>query len=605
MFVFSSCQNEAVEIQRKVKITISPAKVLESFIPYKSDDLEMAEDEELGIAKLRITALIYDSEGNLYDYKEGLLDDYNSDYSFDILMNSDEEYKLLAFSSSIMGTLDEITYEPYEFHDINNLSTLKVIQANEQSFASNFSVLGVLDWDLVDYIGDQELFLEPATALVYSNWSNIHALHDIVSNSIYGDYSASAVDIDGKTYTWTITLASGKERNEVVINNFSPLLCSQGFTADQGVNSYSGYLSGDMITISAGQETGLVDSEIYKIYLFGLNPSTYDVEDIKIRVDSINKTLTVESMFCLFSEKDEGTIYELFEPGLTFTSSTTKSGSIEFDCYGIIYHNNDIVKYKDNEFVPANVSCKVVEAFDGVEKTSIQVQNTGNIDAYLRVRLVSYWVDADGNIVAKPSSLPEINMATGWIKGANNTYYYTKPVSPAAQTGSLLSSPIILEKDENGYMQVIEVFSEAIQSRPNNAVINSWKVSMDANGNITAVEKYYEEDWTVQGIYRIVTFDGMAAKEMSDTILAQVFNAETFIIGLCSGLIGIGTSLLLLIPGNALIYHLTENPDIVAQLPVENAIVLILLSMVLTLIGGFIPARQAAKKDPVIALRSE
>lgn len=143
-------------------------------------------------------------------------------------------------------------------------------------------------------------------------------------------------------------------------------------------------------------------------------------------------------------------------------------------------------EYKDNEFVPANVSCKVVEAFDGVEKTSIQVQNTGNIDAYLRVRLVSYWVDADGNIVAKPSSMPEINMVTGWIKGTNNTYYYTQPVSPTAQTGSLLSSPIILEKDENGYMQVIEVFSEAIQSRPNNAVINSWKVSMDANGNITA-----------------------------------------------------------------------------------------------------------------------
>jgi len=87
--------------------------------------------------------------------------------------------------------------------------------------------------------------------------------------------------------------------------------------------------------------------------------------------------------------------------------------------------------------------------------------------------------------------------------------------------------------------------------------------------------------------------------------ISQVFNAETFIIGLCSGLIGIGTSLLLLIPGNMLIQHLTNNPDIVAQLPVSNAVALILLSMILTLIGGFIPARQAAKKDPVIALRSE
>ena len=87
--------------------------------------------------------------------------------------------------------------------------------------------------------------------------------------------------------------------------------------------------------------------------------------------------------------------------------------------------------------------------------------------------------------------------------------------------------------------------------------------------------------------------------------ISQVFNAETFIIGLCSGLIGIGVTLLVLIPGNMLIQHLTENPDIVAQLPASNALVLVLLSIVLTLIGGFIPARQAAKKDPVIALRSE
>jgi ABC-type lipoprotein release transport system permease subunit len=87
--------------------------------------------------------------------------------------------------------------------------------------------------------------------------------------------------------------------------------------------------------------------------------------------------------------------------------------------------------------------------------------------------------------------------------------------------------------------------------------------------------------------------------------ISQVFNAETFIIGLCSGLIGIGITLLLLIPGNRLIYVLTDNPDIVAQLPVLNGVVLVVLSVILTLIGGLIPAKQAAKKDPVIALRSE
>ena len=87
--------------------------------------------------------------------------------------------------------------------------------------------------------------------------------------------------------------------------------------------------------------------------------------------------------------------------------------------------------------------------------------------------------------------------------------------------------------------------------------------------------------------------------------ITQVFNAETFIIGLCSGLIGIGITLLLLIPGNMVIQYYTSNPDIVAQLPAVSALILIGLSVILTLIGGLIPAKTAAKKDPVIALRSE
>ena len=87
--------------------------------------------------------------------------------------------------------------------------------------------------------------------------------------------------------------------------------------------------------------------------------------------------------------------------------------------------------------------------------------------------------------------------------------------------------------------------------------------------------------------------------------ISQVFNAETFIIGLCSGLIGVGTTLILNFPINQIIHNLTDNADINAQLPAQSAAILVLLSMVLTLIGGFIPAKQAAKKDPVIALRTE
>lgn len=87
--------------------------------------------------------------------------------------------------------------------------------------------------------------------------------------------------------------------------------------------------------------------------------------------------------------------------------------------------------------------------------------------------------------------------------------------------------------------------------------------------------------------------------------ISQVFNAETFIIGLLSGIFGIGISVLLLIPGNAIIHSLLGTATINASIPVVSAVVLIILSVVLTLIGGLIPSKKAAKKDPVTALRSE
>ena len=87
--------------------------------------------------------------------------------------------------------------------------------------------------------------------------------------------------------------------------------------------------------------------------------------------------------------------------------------------------------------------------------------------------------------------------------------------------------------------------------------------------------------------------------------ISQVFNAETFIIGFFAGLLGILITLLLLIPGNALIHHLAGTGNINAVLQPAPALILILLSVVLTLIGGLIPSRKAAKSDPVTALRTE
>ncbi len=87
--------------------------------------------------------------------------------------------------------------------------------------------------------------------------------------------------------------------------------------------------------------------------------------------------------------------------------------------------------------------------------------------------------------------------------------------------------------------------------------------------------------------------------------ISQVFNAETFIIGICSGILGVLLSALLIIPINSIIHVLTDNPNVNAVLQPEYAAILVGISIIITVLGGLIPAKKAAKKDPVIALRTE
>ena len=141
-----------------------------------------------------------------------------------------------------------------------------------------------------------------------------------------------------------------------------------------------------------------------------------------------------------------------------------------------------------NTFTPAHVSCAVMENFDGETKSNVNVKNTGDIPAYIRVRLVTYRVNDAGQHIGGTATIPPFTPGTNWVK-YGEYYYYTLPVAAGEKPETQLigESGITLRSynDADGGKQVIEVMAEAIQSSPAKAVGESWGVTI-SKGSVTA-----------------------------------------------------------------------------------------------------------------------
>lgn len=141
-----------------------------------------------------------------------------------------------------------------------------------------------------------------------------------------------------------------------------------------------------------------------------------------------------------------------------------------------------------NTFTPGTVGAQVTEDFDGTVKKNVNVTNTGSAEAYLRVKLVSYRVNAQGQRIGGTAAIPTFEPGENWVP-YGEYYYYTLPVA----AGQAPAAPLIGESgitlaqytDADGGLQVIEVVAEAIQSSPARAVGQSWGVAI-APGSVTA-----------------------------------------------------------------------------------------------------------------------
>lgn len=154
----------------------------------------------------------------------------------------------------------------------------------------------------------------------------------------------------------------------------------------------------------------------------------------------------------------------------------------------------------NNQFDPASVACQVNETFENDEKSNVTVENKGNIASYIRLRVITYWVDSKGNVVARSAPKNQFGKTDGWSYNSGDwlydteeqTFYYTQPVAAGASTAKLYEGSIILDKvteNVNGieytYHPVIEFIAEAIQSKPTSAVTDKWNITVGTTGNIT------------------------------------------------------------------------------------------------------------------------
>ena len=131
-----------------------------------------------------------------------------------------------------------------------------------------------------------------------------------------------------------------------------------------------------------------------------------------------------------------------------------------------------------NKFLPTKVTCEVTEKFNGTtgEKTKVNVKNTGTIDAFIRVKLVTYRTNDQGQHIGGTASLPAFTLGTGWVK-YGDYYYYTKPVAPNQKPETNLTDSMTLigsYLDTDGGKQAVDVMAEAIQSVPEDAVKAAW-----------------------------------------------------------------------------------------------------------------------------------
>jgi len=153
----------------------------------------------------------------------------------------------------------------------------------------------------------------------------------------------------------------------------------------------------------------------------------------------------------------------------------------------------------ENTFTDAYVACDVLETFDGTTKTDVTIKNTGEVQSYIRAKVVVTWMSADKTKVTalKPvddtdyviTYADEINAATNWEKGSDGYWYYKLPVNVGKETEELIDSCYLKDgvTAPDGFYLSVEIVASSIQSTPTRVITEQWKSGVNGVDGTTLI----------------------------------------------------------------------------------------------------------------------
>lgn len=302
-----------------------------------------------------------------------------------------------------------------------------------------------------------------------------------------------------------------------------------------------------------------------------------------------------------------------FDEILNSTLKIVPNDSLYKEYNGLFIKNNDM-----NELYENSINLKVVGIIRAGEQFPAFVQNSS---LCYTSEFNDYYIDLNENSkIVKEQRKKDYNILTGMpfdesmtkeiflsYLGADELpmmiYLYPKDFESKDDLLKYLDdyNTNLKEEDKIVYIDQAEMISNmsgSIMSAITIVLVAFSSISLVVSSIMIGIITYIS---VLERTKEIGVLRSLGARKKDIT---RVFNAETFIIGITSGLIGVAIALLLTIPANIIIYNLTDLKGVASLNPL-HAVILIIISMTLTLIGGYIPARIASKKDPVKALRTE